>query len=102
MNQDALPDGVPHEACGGIENYSSVDLDNDNAYAALDSDLANRTNAVIEDIGVRHPAQHAALYRAFGLVSVFRFPRDNYAQVLESAKENVKIGLRIRGVWLGE
>lgn len=101
MSGDNLPRGCPRQACVG-ENYSSLDLDNVAAYEHLDADIARRTGAVIDDIGIRHPAQKAAIYRAYGVAAVFRFPRENYAQILDAAKENVKLGLRKRGVWLGE
>lgn len=96
-----LPDGLPTEACAG-ENYASLDHDTDGAYERLDHWIAENVQAVVEGIGERSPAQKAALYRAYDVVAVFRFPRGNYAEVLEEAKVAVRVGLRRRGVWLGE
>lgn len=95
------PDGLPCEACVG-ENYQSLDRESDGAYERLDHWIAENVQAVVEGIGERAPAQKAALYRAYGIVSVFRFPRGNYEDVLREAKTSVAIGLRRRGVWLGD
>jgi hypothetical protein len=96
------PDGLPTEASGGVENYSTIDRDSDSSYEKLDFWIAETTNTVIEDIGNRNPAQKAALYRAYDIVSHFRFPRGNYLELLDAAKLAVSVGLRRRGVWLGE
>lgn len=101
MRRDSLRLGLPKKAAVG-ENYTSLDLDNEIAYDSLDDDTAVRVNAVIDDVGQRHPAQKAAIYRDTGLIAVFRFPRDNYADTLDAARQNVLIGLRRRGVWCGE
>lgn len=95
------PDGLPSESCAG-ENYQSLDRDSEAAYDKLDSWIAETCQVVIDDIGNRYPAQKAALYRAYDIVSAFRFPRDNYEILLQAAKGNVLQGLRRRGVWLGE
>lgn len=102
MRSKEGPDGLPEQACGGIENYSTLDRDSDGAYERLDIWTAEHTQEVIEDIGKRSPAQKAALYRAYDISAVFRFPRDNYKELLVEAKIAVAIGLRRRGVWLGE
>ena len=102
MKGPVSPDGLPSEACGGFENYQTIDRDSDAAYERLDFWIAETTNTVINDIGARHPAQKAALYRAYGVLAAFRFPRDNYEQTLAEARQNVLIGLRKRGVWLGQ
>lgn len=95
------PDGYPSEGCVG-ENYKSLDRDSDGAYERLDHWIAEAVQAVVEDMGRRNPAQKAALYRAYDIVSVFRFQRGNYTDVLDEAKLAVAVGLRRRGVWLGE
>ncbi len=102
MRGPEVPDGLPSEGCGGVENYKSLDRDSDSAYEKLDFWIAETTNVVIEDIGIQHPAQKAALYRAYSVLAAFRFPRDNYLDSLDAAKQGVLIGLRKRGVWLGE
>jgi hypothetical protein len=101
MRQGSLPQGLPSRAAVG-ENYATMDWDTDRLYGALDSDIAIKTATVIDDIGRRHPAQKAALYRAYSILAVYQFPRDNYIETLEIGKSNVLIGLRKRGVWLGE
>jgi hypothetical protein len=102
MRGPEVPDGLPTEACGGMDNYSTIDRDSDAAYEKLDFWVAETVNTVINDIGERHPAQKAALYRAYEVVAAFRFPRDSYEAVLSEARQNVLMGLRRRGVWLGE
>lgn len=98
MQRPGIRLGLPKRAAVG-ENYTSLDLDNEIAYDALDDDLAIRTNAVIDGLP---PAQRMAIYRCYGIVSVWRFPRDNYADVLIIARANVLTGLKKRGVWVGE
>lgn len=102
MRGPEAPDGLPSEGCGGVENYKSLDRDSDAAYERLDFWIAETTNTVIEDIGERNPAQKAALYRAYDVVAAFQFPRGNYEKLLADAKVAVLVGLRRRGVWLGE
>lgn len=100
MHQKDLPDGYPHNSCCGIvQNFTTVDLDNDYTYDHLDTDLAHRTNAVIDSLP---PAQRAAVYRKYGVTAAFRFERDNYADLLVLARAAILIGLRRRGVWLGQ
>jgi hypothetical protein len=95
------PDGLPTEGCVG-ENYTSVDLDSDIAFEKLDSWIAMAVDAVVSDIGERHPTQRAALEQAYGIASLYRFPRENYDGLLAMAKAGVTVGLRRRGVWMGE
>lgn len=85
-----------------VENYSTIDRDSDAAYERLDEWIALTCEAVINGLGNQHPAQKAALYRAYDITATFRFPRDNYQAVLTQAKASVQDGLRRRGVWLGE
>lgn len=98
MHRPALRLGMPRKAAVG-ENYTSVDLDNEIAYESLDDDLAERTNAVIDGLV---PAQRMAIYKAYGMISVWRFPRDNFEAVLKLAKASVAVGLVRKGVWLGD
>jgi hypothetical protein len=95
------PDGLPSGSMVA-ENYSTIDRESDAAYDRLDAWIAETCDVVIESIGQAHPAQKAALYRCYDIVSAFRFPRGNYAELLVQAKSNVLLGLRKRGVWLGE
>ena len=61
--------------------------------------IAKTTKAIVEDLAA---SEQCALHNAYGLASVWRFNREPYSVVLERAKQNVGIGLRKRGVWLGE
>jgi hypothetical protein len=98
MHGDEKPEGLPAKACGGVTNYTSMDLDNIAAYENLDTAIAEHTNAVIESLP---PAQKCAVHHIY-LHAFFRFPRDNVHELLENAKHALEIGLRRRGVWLGE
>lgn len=95
------PDGYPDQA-QGLENYTTIDHGSERAYEKLDAWIAETVQVVIDGIGERHPAQKAALYRAYDIVAAFQFPRGNYEGLLRAAKANVTIGLRRRQVWLGE
>lgn len=62
---------------------------------ASDVRCAMITDAIISDLP---PAQACAVMRRY-LDSVYRFPRDNYADMLEKAKRQIGSKLAIRGVW---
>lgn len=98
MHADLGPRGCPNRACGGARNYTSMDLDNVAAYENLDRDLAERTDAVIDDLA---PAERCAINHKY-LHAVFRFNRESYEDVLARALVNVLAGLRRRNVWLAE
>lgn len=98
MHSGSRPAGYPKKASGGVTNYTSMDLDNVAAYENLDHDLAVRTNAAIDDLP---PVESCAIYHKY-LHAVFRFNREGLDAVLGRARENIKAGLRRRGVWLGE
>lgn len=46
------------------------------------------------------PAQRAAINRKYGICAVFRFPRDNFEQMLELAHFNLVVTVKRRGVVL--
>jgi hypothetical protein len=95
------PKGLPEES-QVFENYSTIDRDSDAAYEKLDAWIVGIVDVVVDDIGKRNPAQKAALYKAYDIVSVYVFLRGNYDELLKEAKAQVQRGLRMRGVWLGE
>lgn len=65
------------------------------AYENAESARVQAIDAVVSDL----PAiQRAAVCRRYGLAAVFRFPRANYAEVLEAANEALIAGLRRKGV----
>jgi hypothetical protein len=98
MHAGSKPDGYPKWACGGITNYTSMDLDNIAAYESLDSGLAEATNAAIDDLA---PVESCAIYHTY-LHAVFRFNRTSLDDALARAREKLKALLRKRHVWLGE
>lgn len=98
MERDDPPDGVPREASGGAENYSTLDAHSELAYAKLDAWAAENTNAVIDGLP---DAEQAAIYHCY-IQAVYRFLRGNYDAILARARGNVQAGLRRRGVWLGQ
>ena len=98
MYRPDLPEGVPREASGGLENYTTHDLDSERALAAHDIWAAENTNAVIEGLD---GGQKIAIHHAY-INAVYRFNRGNYLDLLKLGKANIMSGLRRRGVWLGE
>lgn len=98
MRRGELPEGMPDQASGGAENYTNYDADSERAYSALDMWAADTTNAVVHGL---QGHETAAIYHAY-LDAVYRFMRGNYEEILMHAKDNVQVGLRRRGVWLGE
>jgi hypothetical protein len=98
MHGGSRPAGYPKRACGGVTNYTSMDLENVAAYENLDRDLAERTNACIDDLA---PVERCAIYNRY-LQAVFRFPRESREDALARAMKNLEAGLKKRGVWLGE
>lgn len=79
------------------ENYNSLDHDSDGAYSDLDNWVAITTDAVIRDLV---PAERCAIHHAYH-IAVYEFKREPYLVVLARAKQNVKIGLKKKDVWLG-
>lgn len=98
MRSGERPDGLPRQASGGLENYTSFDSEGWTAWEKLDKWTAEATNAAIESLkAIEQCAIHHCYLRA-----VYRFPRGNYDAVLESARERLKVALRKKNVWLGE
>ena len=98
MNAGELPDGVPCEACGGAENYTTYDANSERAYTALDAWSAETTHMVVQGLDA---SERMAVHRCY-LDAVYRFVRGNYEEILARARANAQAGLRRRGVWLGE
>lgn len=92
------PQGCPTHACGGIQNYTSLDLDNIEAYENLDHTLAEKCDAVI---GSMSQVEQCAIHHTY-LHAVYRFNREPLEDVLERAMLKLEIGLRARNVWLGD
>lgn len=44
------------------------------------------------------PSNKAAIYRAYGICAVYRFPRDNYAECLEKAHDLLCVTLKRKGI----
>ena len=98
MHGESKPDGYPSRACGGVTNYTSMDLENVAAYENLDRGLAEKTDAVIAGLS---PVEQCAIHHTY-LHAVYRFQRETLDVVLTRAKQRIEIGLRRRDVWLGE
>lgn len=98
MHAEAKPAGYPRKACGGVTNYTSMDLDNIAAFENLDRVLAEKTDAVIASLT---PVEQCAIHHEY-LHAVFRFQREAFDVALERARNKIEIGLRARDVWLGD
>lgn len=96
MHADEGPEGCPSQACGGMTNYTSLDLDNVAAFENLDRVLAEKTDAVIAGLTL---VEQSAVHNHY-LHAVYRF-REPQDVVLERARLKIEIGLRARDVWLG-
>lgn len=51
-------------------------------------------------VGNLAPAKAAAINRNYGLANVYRFPRDNYEQMLSEAHDELVVALRRKGIAL--
>lgn len=60
-----------------------------------ESGRAEVVGAAVEDLP---PIQRAAVHRRYGVVAVWRFPRNNYAEMLEQALDALIKILRRRGI----
>lgn len=98
MYGESKPAGYPRKACGGVTNYTSLDLDNVAAYENLDRELAEKTDAVIASLS---PVEQCAIHHQY-LHAVYRFQRETLDIVLGRARQKIEIGLRRRDVWLGD
>lgn len=97
MRGSEAPEGLPDRACGGVRGFTILG-DSEQAYDKMDATLAEATNAAIEGLV---PAERAAIYREYGVCAVYRFPRDNYQDILAAGRQHVLESLRRRGVWCG-
>jgi hypothetical protein len=96
MRSGGLPDGFPHQTPGTV-NWT-INSDFDNMCDAADRTLAAVTNAVIRDLV---PAQSCAIHHEY-LNAVYRFSeRYPFHRAIEDAKENLVLGLKRKGLWLG-
>lgn len=64
-------------------------------YEHAESARIEAIDAVVSDLA---PIHRAAVCRRYGLVAVWRFPRENYAEVLQGANEALIAGLKKKGV----
>lgn len=96
MRTDEPVKGFPRAVPGLSNGGASKSFDD--LVEECDMRIARITKAIVEDLAA---PQQCALHNAYGLANVWRF-RGSVAEVLELAKLNVGIGLRKRGVWLGE
>lgn len=66
----------------------------DDMCLAADSSAIRATDSIIEGLP---PAQRAAVWHWAGLTAVYRFPRNNYADLLETARGVIWRELQRRG-----
>lgn len=64
-----------------------------------DQRICKIVDTAVDDLGAVHPAQKSAIMHRYLAVS-FRFPRDNYPQLLSDAHDWLTVALRRRGVVL--
>ena len=87
-----FPRSVPGLSNGGASQSFEDMCD------AMDMKLARTVDAVIRDL---HPTEQAVLMHTY-LAAVWRFNRADAEEVLVSAKENVRVGLKRKGYYLGD
>lgn len=85
--------GYPPSSCGISSGYVSATFDDM-------CDEADEWRARVVDTCVDEllPAQRAAIMRKYGIAGVFRFPRDNFAEMVVLAHENLMIALPKKGI----
>lgn len=98
MQAQELPDGCPTEASGGILQNFSSSPDWDTVYEKNDAWCALNTDAAVRALA---PSERAAIDHRY-LESVWRFPRNNFEELLEAARMRVRATLIRRGVWVGD
>lgn len=60
-----------------------------------DSSRAEVVDAAVDDLA---PIHRAAILRRYGVMAVWRFPRNNYAEILDAALEALIVILKRKGV----
>jgi hypothetical protein len=96
QREGGLPKGAPDHASGGAKGFLNMDFDG--MCERMDGDLASITGVVVAQL---QPIERCALHHVY-LEAVYQFRREGLDTVLQRAKRNVEVGLRKRGVWLGE
>lgn len=94
MRSEQPARGYPRKSCGFVGGGYNTDFDS--MCEAADVRVAQIVNALVDGL---EPIQRMALHRRY-LRAVYRFK--DYPERLLEARERVRIGLRKRGVWLGE
>jgi len=96
-----LPEGLPPEASGGVQGYTSLDLENEDAHDRLSAELADVTSRVVVTLP---DAERSAIMHRYIAGAPYEFHRVKvpYGLALASAMDLVQEGLRRLGVWLGE
>jgi hypothetical protein len=87
--------GFPARSIGLCSNASK---DWQDVADSIDHTTMKTIDAVIQDDGVLTHAERAAVLRRYGVAAVFRFPRDNYADLLVSAHQKLLDILPRKGV----
>lgn len=84
--------GYPSRAIGLCSGYVSKSFDE--FCEELDSAIAHAMDAIIEH--ELTPVQRAAVYHKY-LHAVYRFPRNNYDEVLNQALDSISSGMKRKG-----
>ncbi len=63
----------------------------------LEHSDAVKMKAIDASVDSLAPAQKAAIHRRYGICGVWRFPRDNYQQMLDAAHDALHITMRRKG-----
>lgn len=93
-----------HRKDVGVEGYPEASSGISSGYVSATFDdmceEADAWRAMVVDTCVDEllPAQRAAIMRKYGISGVFRFPRDNFAEMVVLAHENLMIALPKKGI----
>ena len=91
MSSQAHQLGYPSKSPGFHSGYVTKHMED--FYHELDTNIARAVDACLESMP---PVQSAAIYHTY-LAAVFRFPRDNHLEALESAKSFIEVKMKQRG-----
>ena len=94
MHSEQPARGYPRKSCGFVGGGYNTDFDT--MVEAADMRVAQIVNALVDGL---EPILRLALHRRY-LHAVYRFK--DYPERLLEARETIRMGLRKRGVWLGE
>ena len=86
--------GWPSRSVGVESGYGSS-CTFDDLCESVDREVNRKIDAAVDDLDA---GKKAAVYRCYGLSSVFRFPRGNYDELVISAHDDLLASLPRKGV----